>query len=252
MFKHAVETLPQYSTYDDDKAPLLEVIFWMGTIWEHLVAHYLYAAGIALMDVALALAFRKHVIDAYYLQYKQSSTASTDITPDSKLIHFSMNKVSWVFFCSAVITYGLLIAGVATQFPYGNVVGLVYIICYGFGGVGGYLILCSRDVSYNPPDADPKESLVEMRPVSRSSDQTEQSNSDNKHEHFPEHLDDTKNHGIAWHYLFRIYYFLIKLTSRPVLWFFLSSYGFAFILLIIWIIANGGTADRNSHNSKFA
>jgi hypothetical protein len=110
MFKNAVETLP---AQDDE---VQDLHYYMRTVWEHEVSHYLYACGLAVM----------HATQAY--SYKDVASPQLGLTKTGKVL---------LFFSSLAL--GLLVAGVAIEFPAGTIVGLIYIIVYGFGCIGGYM-----------------------------------------------------------------------------------------------------------------
>lgn len=110
MFKNALETLPA----QDDQVQDLH--YYMQTIWEHDTGHYLYAIGLAIM----------HACQAY--AYRDVKAPQMGLTNIGKLL---------LFLSSAVL--GLLIAGVAIEFPSGTIVGLIYLIFYGMGVIGGFL-----------------------------------------------------------------------------------------------------------------
>jgi hypothetical protein len=110
MFKNAVETLPA----QDDQVNDLH--YYMRTVWEHEVSHYLYATGLAIMHATQAYAYR-------YVVSPQLGLTKTSKT---------------LLFCSSLLL-GLLVAGVAIEFPSGTIVGLIYLVLYGLGCVGGYI-----------------------------------------------------------------------------------------------------------------
>jgi hypothetical protein len=86
-------------------------------VWEHEVSHYLYAAGYAVMAVCQVWAYRNHTV---------STDSVLPVTHKLLLI-------------IASIISGVLLCGVAVDFPSGITVALIYLIVYGLGGVGGYV-----------------------------------------------------------------------------------------------------------------
>lgn len=78
----------------------------MRDLWEHYIAHYLYAAGAMIMSWVQLFAFRNQV-------------------------HGPLPTITKIVWCVGVIFYGLLLAGVAIEFPHGLIVGLVYTIVIG-------------------------------------------------------------------------------------------------------------------------
>lgn len=85
---------------------LQEMYLNMQTTWEHYIAHYLYAGGAMIMSWVQLFAFRNQV-------------------------HGPLPIVTKVVWCLGSIIYGLLLAGVAIEFPHGLIVGLVYTIVIG-------------------------------------------------------------------------------------------------------------------------
>jgi len=92
MFKNALETFPK-SAHDDFYDDLF---YYMKTFWEHIVGHYLYATGYATMACCYAYAYRDHV------------------TPTGGL-----DKKTVALMITASFLYGILITGVAADFPSG-------------------------------------------------------------------------------------------------------------------------------------
>lgn len=107
MFKHPIqefnlahpELVAQYPE-------LYEMYSNMRDLWEHYIAHYLYAAGAMIMSWVQLFAFRNQV-------------------------HGPLPTITKIVWCVGVIFYGLLLAGVAIEFPHGLIVGLVYTIVIG-------------------------------------------------------------------------------------------------------------------------
>lgn len=89
----------------------------MRDLWEHYIAHYLYAGGAMIMSWAQLFAFRNQV---------HGPLPTT-------------TKIVWII---GTIVYGLLLAGVAIQFPDGTKVGLVYSIL--IGSVCAAMLLLNR------------------------------------------------------------------------------------------------------------
>jgi hypothetical protein len=117
MFKNALGTL----NLDDDGIQNLH--YYMRTVWEHEVGHYLYATGYAIMNVCQCWAYRHEKAE-----------------PAMRSYYFKMLIVF------ASVMYGFLVAGVAIEFPSGCIVAIVFIVVYGFIYLGGYIFFQS---SYN-------------------------------------------------------------------------------------------------------
>lgn len=84
-------------------------------VWEHTISHYMYALGGVLLSFLNAFMFRKH--------------GALELSRLSKLI--------WIL---CILTYGVTIAAVAIQYPYGGIPGFILIVVYGIGILGFYLI----------------------------------------------------------------------------------------------------------------
>ncbi|KAI8071423.1 hypothetical protein BC940DRAFT_294424 [Gongronella butleri] len=106
MFKHPVQ---DFNTAHPDIVaayPVLQQIYsYMRDVWEHIIAHYMYAIGAIFMSWAQIFTFRNQV--------HEPSTGTK------------------VIFAIGSLVYGLLLAGVAIEFPYGIYVGLVYSVLLG-------------------------------------------------------------------------------------------------------------------------
>ena len=114
MFKNGLESV--LAVNDDDQAKALH--YWMRTVWQHEVSHYLYAVGNAMMAACQAWKFRNYTLS-------QDSTLSWS----GKLL-----------LLAAACSYGLLVCGVAVNFPSGIIVGLIYLLGYGMCVIGGYML----------------------------------------------------------------------------------------------------------------
>lgn len=123
MFKNALETIMT----DDDTAPnsreYENLYYYMRTVWQHIVAHYIYAAGYAIMNFAQVYAYR-----------------------DVKAPQLGLTRNGKILLTLSSLAYGVLIAGVAINFPSGLIVGLLYTVLYGICGIGGYIYIQYRIV----------------------------------------------------------------------------------------------------------
>jgi hypothetical protein len=117
MFKNALETVMT----DDDNNPetrkLENLHYFMKSVWEHAVSHYLYAGGYGIMNFAQLWAYR--LMKAPYM---------------------GLTKKGKALLILSSLLYGMLITGVAVEFPSGTIVALVYLLVYGGCGVGGYML----------------------------------------------------------------------------------------------------------------
>ncbi len=112
MFKNALETV-----MGDDDRGLENLHYFMKSVWEHAVSHYLYAGGYGIMNFAQFWAYR-----------------------NMKAPYMGLTKTGKVLLVLSSIVFGLLIAGVAVEFPAGTIVALVYLLVYGMSFVGGYMV----------------------------------------------------------------------------------------------------------------
>ncbi len=127
MLKNAFETLPIYSNPVDDGTQ--EFYYYIRTWWQHLISHYMYAAGYAFMAISNMFAYRQHA------------------TPGEEM--GGLSKENQFYLVISAFCYGLVTSGVAINFPAGTVVALVYLLCYGIFGLIGYrYYLSSRDRWY--------------------------------------------------------------------------------------------------------
>lgn len=98
--------------------PILQEMYLnMESLWEHYIAHCLYAGGAMIMSWVQLFAFRNQ-------------------------IHGPLPKNTQTVWCIGIIIYGLLLAGVAIEFPEGLIVGLVYTLVIGF--------ICISLMIFNP------------------------------------------------------------------------------------------------------
>ena len=113
MLKNAFETLPIYTNGDDGTR---EFYYYIRTWWEHLVSHYMYAAGYAFMAISCMFAYRHH-----------AEPIDGGLSGENKL-----------YLLVSAICYGMVTSGVAINFPAGSVVAIVYLLCYGILFLLGY------------------------------------------------------------------------------------------------------------------
>ena len=126
MLKNAFETLPIYSNPVDDGTQ--EFYYYIRTWWEHLVSHYMYAAGYAFMAISCMYAYRHHA----------EPLESGGLSQENK-----------IYLIISAVCYGMVTSGVAINFPAGSVVALVYLLSYGICGLVCYrYYLSSRDKWY--------------------------------------------------------------------------------------------------------
>ncbi|KAJ3052990.1 hypothetical protein HK097_005256 [Rhizophlyctis rosea] len=116
MYKHTVEVLVDRHPEITTTYPEINAIYsYIRNLWQHIIAHYMYAIGGILQSFIFAYV------------YRDVSHPSFDNAKDRTL---------WIL---ATILYGLTVGAVAINFPYGSAVALVLILVWGFGFVGGYL-----------------------------------------------------------------------------------------------------------------
>eukprot|EP01034_Spumella_vulgaris_P025187 gene25187-31617_t len=101
-------------SYDD--RDMKDLYFWMRTIWEHIISHYIYAVGYGVMTGVQCY---------HYREYKAPQNG--------------LDRGSRVILVCASLTFALLIAGVAADFQSGLIVAILYLVLYGFCVVGGYV-----------------------------------------------------------------------------------------------------------------
>lgn len=107
MFKNALETVRDTSTDNDDPTSrgYDNLHYYMRTVWEHEVGHYLYAVGYVIMNICQLYAFK-----------------------DLKAPSLGLTRTSKTLLTLSSLGYGVLIAGVAIDFPSGLIVGLIYVL----------------------------------------------------------------------------------------------------------------------------
>lgn len=111
MFKNALQTM------NHDDGEIGEFYYWVRTVWEHTIGHYMYAVGYGIMTAV-----------QLYL-YKDFKIANPRTFPILFRVLLSFGS----------LFLAMLIAGVAADFPDGLIVFLVYLVVYGFCCVGGYV-----------------------------------------------------------------------------------------------------------------
>jgi len=111
MFKNALESYPYYN----DRT-LGDLHYYMRTVWEHGVGHYLYATGLAIIISCYTYSFRDLI----------------SVTPQ--------DRMERCLSISSAIVFAVLVAGVSIDFPSGTIVGLIYVVLFGYGLVGSYLL----------------------------------------------------------------------------------------------------------------
>lgn len=110
MYKSALDTLTKSN---DDRFD--SYYYYMHDLWQHIISHYIYAAGLAIMQASQAYAYR-------------------NITAP----HLGLTRFGNVLLCCSGTIFALLILGVALQFPSGTIAAFIYLVLYGFGVIGGF------------------------------------------------------------------------------------------------------------------
>ena len=113
MFKNSIA--PIYESVDTTPE-IVKIYDWMRNVWEHLISHYIYAAGGILISWVYAYQFRNYVIEG---GIKRWST-----------------RIVWFL---ASLTYAAVISFVAIEFIKGSIVALCLIVIYGYGCLGTFL-----------------------------------------------------------------------------------------------------------------
>ncbi|CAO3676812.1 unnamed protein product [Rhizopus stolonifer] len=106
MFKHPIQNFNEQHPELVIEYPVLKEMYSnMRDLWEHSIAHYMYAGGAMAMSWVQLFVFRNQIHGPL---------------PTTKIV--------W---CLGSFIYGLLIAGVAIEFPQGLIVGLIYTVVIG-------------------------------------------------------------------------------------------------------------------------
>ncbi|KAI8352476.1 hypothetical protein EDC96DRAFT_577397 [Choanephora cucurbitarum] len=104
MFKHPIQDFNLAHPELVLQYPVLEEMYSnMRDLWEHYIAHYLYVLGAMMMSWAQLFAFRNQ-------------------------LHGPLPTMTRIVWCVGIVFYGLLLAGVAIEFPQGLYVGIGYTI----------------------------------------------------------------------------------------------------------------------------
>ncbi|KAI9274917.1 hypothetical protein EDC94DRAFT_666554 [Helicostylum pulchrum] len=107
LFKHPIQDFNLAHPELVVQYPVLHEMYSnMRDLWEHYIAHYLYAGGAMIMSWVQLFAFRNQ-------------------------LHGPLPTVTKVVWIIGSIVYGLLLSAVAIQFPDGLIVGLVYSVVIG-------------------------------------------------------------------------------------------------------------------------
>ncbi len=97
MFKNGFET---FMTDDEENE---DFYYWLRTIWEHIISHYMYGTGLAIIFIL------------------QSYVHTNEIQTDESVLKIRL------MVCLTSIVRGLLIAGACIEFPSGIIVGYIYL-----------------------------------------------------------------------------------------------------------------------------
>ncbi|KAI8993374.1 hypothetical protein BDB01DRAFT_776107 [Pilobolus umbonatus] len=117
LFKHPIQDFNRAHPELVVQYPVLEQMYSnMRDLWEHDIAHYMYAGGAMVMSWAQLFVFRNQV-------------------------HGPLPTSTKIVWCLGILVYGLLLAAVAIDFPYGLVVGLIY--------AGGLSVVCISMMLFN-------------------------------------------------------------------------------------------------------
>jgi hypothetical protein len=125
MFKNALTTIIDPDNNDDVPydSKLHTLYFYMRTVWEHDVSHYLYAVGLVIAQMCQLYAHWSRKGSDALLSHSAVQSASLPSGDDVTASRFT--RVCLFF---SALSYGLLIAAVAINYPAGLIVGLVYVL----------------------------------------------------------------------------------------------------------------------------
>lgn len=139
MFKTSVKSIAELH----DDAVVTDVSYWMRTVWEHIVSHYIYGGALAVLFAFQQWAYK----DAEYSVLESIAAspvpaASSDdgagrlnrvkdretVVETHNDTRFNMKLLINGLICSSALVHGLAIAGSAIDFPSGIFVGLIYVV----------------------------------------------------------------------------------------------------------------------------
>lgn len=125
MFKNALATIIDPDNNDDIayNGKLHTLYFYMRTVWEHDVSHYLYAVGLVIAQMCQLYAHWGRKGSDALLTHSVLSNDSLQMGDDHTASPFT--KVLLFF---SALSYGVLIAAVAINYPAGLIVGLAYVL----------------------------------------------------------------------------------------------------------------------------
>lgn len=152
MFKNALQTIIDSEGDDTVYDNLLhKLYFYMRTVWEHDVSHYLYAVGLVGVQMCqLHAHWYRRGSDGRFtagaIIQQQTASGNTTVNGNDNTLAITRDDSSsenlgrdgnglvqpsrftlWTLFASA-LSYGVLIAAVAINYPAGLIVGLVYVL----------------------------------------------------------------------------------------------------------------------------
>jgi len=222
MFKHGVDMfLDDYIPISSINTPeevaqreyMEDFRYWMRTVWQHIVSHYIYAVGAVIMQVCVVVAYRNHTL-CFTRETSAPSLASLPtLSPlrgislwssattnrqnsqerrpsaAASLAARDVTVLSRLVVVNGVL-YSLLLSSVAINFPSGLIVGFVYFPLY---------LFASFWFTHNAGD---------------------------------------------WNLLKKS--FPMFLSSRPVVNMYTLAYSLAIILMLVWVAIVGGLQKRSN------
>lgn len=228
MFKAAVNSIAE--VHDDDI--VMDTKYWMRTVWEHIVSHYIYGGGLCVLFAFQQWAYK----DAMYTVLESISAvndnnnnspagAGADNLEDGgrfrrvrerthtptvvEMTHndtrLNMKLLINGLICTSALAHGLAIAASAIDFPSGVYIGLAYVVA-GFIVTVYYLFITASD----------------RKPINTSSSV------------------DNYAKLTAWERVVQeLLDVSVNMHRRPIMMYFLWGFVVAIITLLVWIGVHG-------------
>lgn len=215
MFQNALSADDSVMKYHDDDN-VRTLYYWMRTVWEHLISHYIYATGYAVMALAQMLA------------YSNYNHISKNISP--------ITWLDWAIAFISMILYALLILAVAADFPSGTIVGLIYTGAYGIIGITTFAYFEDKKNAHMVPSNDSQE--TDFHAVNQTT-QRDSENQDSPSTNNTTDAEAAASGGVTCKIIPTF------LQRRPILLYFIGSYSLGNLFIWFWIASVRGFYSRS-------
>lgn len=104
-----------------------DVRYWIRTMWEHIVSHYLYGTGLVMLFALQQWVYRDAEYSGLDDHGPMVAVKSLDNRAQQQALA-NMRTLIYTLLAIAIVFHSFIIAGAAIDFPSGLITGLIYVL----------------------------------------------------------------------------------------------------------------------------